>query len=105
MEKFPQEKYISSKDYMADTIEALQDKEPRTTGSAEMFIAFFVGAGSGGGKTRLLMEIFRYYTENEKDTIVIPITFNGDGIIAAELKGEPQSKLFLLPHSSFNQIF
>lgn len=75
-----QDTYISSDSYMVETIKNL---EHMITATYKMYNGFLVTAGSGCGKTRLLIEIFKYYTRKEKNTIVLPITFKEDGIIAA----------------------
>ena len=68
---------------MKKTIVSLESEKPKEHNNKMLYSAFLVAAGSGGGKTRLLREIFRYYVNNESnESTVIFITFNGEGIVS-----------------------
>ena len=113
IQTFEHGEYITEDGYMDSTIEQLQNKIPRQAGIDEMYKAFLVGAGSGAGKSRLLIEIFKYYVEKEKKTVVLPITFGGDGIFGADIEegqkkfavAEKNSKLFVVVVTTNNLLF
>lgn len=68
---------------MTKGIKELENYKPRYP-SSSMVPGFLVVAGSGGGKTRFLEEIYRYYVtkESEKSTVIFT-TLGGDGIVPA----------------------
>ena len=74
--------YVAQRDYIPNTIKELENTFGKGIYSArlEQYPAFFVGAGSGEGKTRLLYEIAKYYSVKEENTICLSISLNAEGI-------------------------
>lgn len=102
--------YIAEKDYLKNAIKVLEDTTTRgdSKQNKNMFPAFLVAAGSGGGKTRLLGELFKYYAFNEHETsTVLFITFNNEGVLAQDRKEDKEKFTghFLFTNSSIFSFF